>query len=76
MFTSDFSELSKTASVGAQGSVWGTGGMATKVKAAQLASTAGIRTAIVHSHNPNAISLILEVIRVIVISVMIHLRGV
>ncbi|ERN42616.1 glutamate 5-kinase [Rubidibacter lacunae KORDI 51-2] len=41
------------------GSGWGTGGMATKLAAARLASSAGVRTAIAHGRRPEAIEQIL-----------------
>jgi glutamate 5-kinase len=41
------------------GSQWGTGGMATKLKAAQLAGAAGIATTIVHAQKPEAIAAVL-----------------
>ncbi|KAL1508272.1 hypothetical protein AB1Y20_004387 [Prymnesium parvum] len=42
------------------GSQWGTGGMATKLRAAQLAGAAGIATTIVHAQKPHAIAAVLE----------------
>jgi glutamate 5-kinase len=38
-----------------KGSQWGTGGMATKITAAQIATSAGVRTAICHSDRPQNI---------------------
>jgi glutamate 5-kinase len=40
---------------GGQGSQWGTGGMATKLEAAQIATTAGIRTVITDGRQPGNI---------------------
>eukprot|EP00658_Telonema_sp_P-2_P080226 TRINITY_DN7942_c0_g1_i1.p1 TRINITY_DN7942_c0_g1~~TRINITY_DN7942_c0_g1_i1.p1 ORF type:complete len:248 (+),score=83.99 TRINITY_DN7942_c0_g1_i1:196-939(+) len=57
---SDFEELKKRANVGDAGSAWGTGGMATKVKAARLANAAGIKTAVISASQPEAIAMILE----------------
>lgn len=41
------------------GSQWGTGGMGTKLRAAQLAGAAGILTTIVHAQKPEAIAAVL-----------------
>ena len=41
------------------GSQWGTGGMGTKLRAAQLAGAAGIATTIVHAQKPEAIAAVL-----------------
>jgi glutamate 5-kinase len=40
------------AGAGGQGSAWGTGGMLTKLEAAQIASTAGVRTVITDGRQP------------------------
>lgn len=45
--------------IGAQGSQWGTGGMATKVAAAQIATAAGVRTVITDGRSPQNIQKIL-----------------
>ncbi len=45
---------------GGQGSQWGTGGMATKIAAAQIATSAGVRTAITHGQFPQNIERILQ----------------
>jgi glutamate 5-kinase len=45
---------------GASGSQWGTGGMATKLTAARIASSAGVRTAIAHGRYPSNIKKILQ----------------
>lgn len=47
------------ASAGSQGSAWGTGGMATKLAAARIASSAGVRTVITHGRSPRDIFKIL-----------------
>jgi len=44
---------------GGQGSQWGTGGMATKVAAAQIATAAGVRTVITEGRSPGNIQKIL-----------------
>jgi len=44
---------------GGQGSQWGTGGMLTKLEAAQIATTAGIRTVITDGRQPGNIAKIL-----------------
>ncbi len=44
---------------GAQGSQWGTGGMATKISAAAIATNAGVRTVITQGKTPENISHIL-----------------
>ncbi|MBD2099410.1 glutamate 5-kinase [Leptolyngbya sp. FACHB-261] len=44
---------------GGQGTRWGTGGMATKIAAARIATTAGVRTAITEGHKPENIQQIL-----------------
>jgi glutamate 5-kinase len=45
---------------GGQGSQWGTGGMVTKIAAAQIATSAGVRTAITHGLFPQNIERILK----------------
>jgi glutamate 5-kinase len=45
---------------GGQGSQWGTGGMVTKIAAAQIATSAGVRTAITHGQFPQNIERILK----------------
>jgi glutamate 5-kinase len=45
---------------GGQGSPWGTGGMVTKIAAAQIATSAGVRTAITHGQFPQNIEKILH----------------
>jgi glutamate 5-kinase len=45
---------------GGQGSQWGTGGMVTKIAAAQIATSAGVRTAITHGQFPQNIKRILH----------------
>ncbi len=45
---------------GGQGSQWGTGGMVTKIAAAQIATSAGVRTAIMHGQFPQNIERILK----------------
>jgi glutamate 5-kinase len=55
----DFSEL-EAAEVGGQGSQWGTGGMATKIKAASIAAKAGVRTVITQGRSPQNILKILQ----------------
>jgi glutamate 5-kinase len=42
------------------GSQWGTGGMATKIEAATIATKSGVRTVITHSQHPRRISQILK----------------
>jgi glutamate 5-kinase len=46
--------------VGDRGTGWGTGGMITKIAAARIATTAGIRTVITEGRSPQNISKILE----------------
>lgn len=46
--------------VGGQGSQWGTGGMATKIKAANIATRAGVRTVIMQGRSPQNILKILQ----------------
>jgi glutamate 5-kinase len=45
--------------IGAPGSAWGTGGMATKISAAEIASEAGVRTVITEGKSPQNIQRIL-----------------
>ena len=45
---------------GDSGSVWGTGGMATKLAAARIATGAGVRTAITHGQQPGNLLKILQ----------------
>lgn len=56
--TSEFARLEVKA--GGGGSGWGTGGMATKLAAARLATNSGVRTAIAHGKTPNNIEKILQ----------------
>ncbi|NJO41289.1 MAG: glutamate 5-kinase [Cyanobacteria bacterium CRU_2_1] len=46
--------------VGDRGTAWGTGGMVTKIAAAQMATTAGIRTVITEGRSPHNIDRILN----------------
>lgn len=46
--------------VGEAGSQWGTGGMATKITAARIATSAGVRTVITEGRNPETIQKILQ----------------
>ncbi|MCU0566316.1 MAG: glutamate 5-kinase [Oculatellaceae cyanobacterium Prado106] len=46
--------------VGDRGSNWGTGGMVTKIAAARIATTAGIRTVITEGRSPQKIAQILQ----------------
>ncbi len=46
--------------IGGQGTRWGTGGMATKIKAASLATQAGVRTVITQGRSPQNLIKILE----------------
>ena len=48
------------AEVGDRGSTWGTGGMVTKIAAARIATTAGIRTVITEGRSPQNIEKILQ----------------
>ncbi len=48
------------ADVGGAGSAWGTGGMATKIEAAAIATKSGVRTVITHGQHPRRI---LEILR-------------
>jgi glutamate 5-kinase len=45
---------------GGQGSVWGTGGMVTKLEAAQIATTAGVRTVITNGKQPGNLLRVLQ----------------
>lgn len=54
----EFAQLQVEA--GSSGSQWGTGGMATKVTAARIATNAGVRTVITQGREPGNISKILE----------------
>lgn len=54
----DFAQLEVEATAG--GSQWGTGGMATKLSAARIATSAGIRVAIMHGKQPKNILKILQ----------------
>ena len=45
---------------GGGGSQWGTGGMATKLKAARMAGAAGIRTVILNAKNPGGMLKVLK----------------
>lgn len=47
-------------SVGDRGSAWGTGGMVTKIAAARIATTAGVRTVITEGRSPQNIEKILQ----------------
>lgn len=46
--------------VGDRGSAWGTGGMVTKIAAARIATTAGVRTVITEGRSPHNIEKILQ----------------
>lgn len=46
--------------IGGQGSAWGTGGMMTKISAAQIATGAGVRTVITEGRSPQNIFKILQ----------------
>jgi glutamate 5-kinase len=46
--------------VGGRGSTWGTGGMVTKIAAARIATTAGVRTVITEGRSPQNIERILQ----------------
>jgi len=56
--SNEFAELRVNA--GNRGSQWGTGGMATKLSAARIATSAGVRTVITQGKNPQNILKILE----------------
>jgi glutamate 5-kinase len=53
-YVRDIDEL--TVQAGSPGSNWGTGGMATKITAARIATEAGVRTVITRGTNPQAIA--------------------
>lgn len=53
-------ELSEMVEVGDRGSSWGTGGMVTKIAAARIATTAGVRMAITEGRSPQNILKILN----------------
>ncbi|NJR67977.1 MAG: glutamate 5-kinase [Synechococcales cyanobacterium CRU_2_2] len=55
----NLSEL-ESAEIGGQGSQWGTGGMATKIRAAGIATKAGVRTVITQGRSPQNILKILQ----------------
>jgi glutamate 5-kinase len=46
--------------IGGKGSEWGTGGMATKIAAARIATSAGVKTVITHGQFPQYIERILQ----------------
>lgn len=56
--SSDFAQLKVEAS--SSGTQWGTGGMATKLAAARIATSAGIRMVITHGRQPENIEKILQ----------------
>ncbi|MEL6940139.1 MAG: glutamate 5-kinase [Cyanobacteria bacterium J06598_1] len=49
-----------TAKIGSSGSVWGTGGMSTKIEAARIATAAGVNTVITHGRTPENLIKILD----------------
>jgi glutamate 5-kinase len=53
-------DLSALVEVGDRGSAWGTGGMVTKIAAARIATTAGVRMAITEGRSPQNILKILS----------------
>lgn len=55
--TAELAQLQVNA--GSAGSQWGTGGMVTKITAARIASSSGVRTVITHGRKPHNISKIL-----------------
>jgi glutamate 5-kinase len=55
--TQEFAQLQVEA--GSSGSQWGTGGMATKISAARIATSAGVKTAIARGRNPENLIAIL-----------------
>jgi glutamate 5-kinase len=60
-FVNDLAELKQLqVQVGDRGSQWGTGGMMTKISAAQIASGAGVRTVITQGREPQNIEKILQ----------------
>lgn len=56
--SAEFAQLRVEA--GSSGSQWGTGGMATKLAAARIATSAGVRMAIAHGRQPENIEKILQ----------------
>jgi glutamate 5-kinase len=54
----EFAQLQVDA--GSSGSAWGTGGMTTKLTAARIATSAGVRTVITHGKRPNNIERIIQ----------------
>jgi glutamate 5-kinase len=56
----NLSELIQNIEVGDRGSSWGTGGMVTKIAAARIATTAGVRTVITDGRSPQNIEKILQ----------------
>jgi len=56
----DIKELETQVQVGDRGSNWGTGGMITKITAARIATTAGVRTVITEGRSPQNIEKILQ----------------
>lgn len=61
-YVRDIEELAVQA--GNAGSAWGTGGMATKLTAARIATEAGVRTVITQGRNPQVLAQILEGTRI------------
>ncbi|MGI0486077.1 glutamate 5-kinase [Pantanalinema rosaneae CENA516] len=57
---SQISQLKAQVQIGGQGSQWGTGGMMTKISAAQIATGAGVRTVITEGRSPHNIPKILQ----------------
>jgi glutamate 5-kinase len=58
---SSIEELTKLqVETGSSGSQWGTGGMATKISAARIATTAGVRTVITEGKQPSNIQKIIQ----------------
>ena len=53
-------QLGQQVQIGAPGSQWGTGGMATKIAAARIATAAGVRTVITEGRCPRNIEKILQ----------------
>jgi len=56
----DIKELQTQVQVGDRGSNWGTGGMVTKITAARIATSAGVRTVIMEGRSPHNIEKILQ----------------
>ncbi len=57
----DLAELSSLGvEVGGQGSAWGTGGMTTKISAAEIATAAGVRTVITDGRHPESMLKVLQ----------------